>query len=244
MKVKTSILVVGLWIFTSVVVQAKETFPPPFKAHYQLYSSGLPVGQGTRQLSYLENGQLKFESNSHTTGMLALFRDDKIFEQSIFSLKNDHVLPLVYVYDRKSSKKPKYLKVNFDWTNQIADSTDKQDSWHVSITEGTLDKLVYQLVVMQDLMQGKRALSYQFVDEDEVKTYIPEFLGKERIETGMGMMDTLKYQRVSSNQKRSTTLWCAPELHYLPVRVDHDEKGYLISTVLQSVEGLGKVTKK
>ncbi len=239
-----NVLTVCTLMLVSLSIQAEGKFPPPFKAHYQLYSGGLPVGQGTRQLSYLENGHLKFESQSHTTGVLALFRDDKIFEQSIFSLKNGQVSPLVYIYDQKSSKKPKYLKVQFDWPNKVAHSTNKQENWEIPINNGILDKLVYQLVVMQNLAQGKKNLTYQFVDKDKAKVYTPKFLGKEQLETGMGTIDTLKYQRISSNKKRSTTLWCAPDLHYLPVRVDHDEKGYLISTVLQSVEGLGKFTRK
>ncbi len=56
----------------------------------------------------------------------------------------------------------------------------------------------------------------------------------------MGELETLKYQRIStSNKKRRTTLWCAPSLHYLPVQVEHIEaNGDVFSMVLQSVEGL------
>ena len=92
---------------------------------------------------------------------------------------------------------------------------------------------------MQELQQGKRQLQYQVINKGHISTYTPTLLGKETVKTGTGELETLKYERLASNQERRTTLWCAPQLHYLPVRVEHVERANeVFSLVLESVQGL------
>ncbi len=104
----------------------------------------------------------------------------------------------------------------------------------------TFDKLLYQIVLMQELKQGQRQLRYKVVDKDKINIYQPQLLGNELIQTAIGELEALKYERVSADKSRRTTLWCAPRLHYLPVRVDHQERENdpILSMVLQTVEGL------
>jgi len=106
------------------------------------------------------------------------------------------------------------------------------------LVDDTLDSLLYQVVIMRDLQQGKRDLSYQIADRAKIKTYAAEFQGEDVITTGVGKLTTLRYRYDSTDGKRHTTLWCAPKLHYLVVQVEHDEKGLVIKTVLDSVTGL------
>ncbi|MEZ5671654.1 MAG: DUF3108 domain-containing protein [Thiotrichaceae bacterium] len=108
----------------------------------------------------------------------------------------------------------------------------------VALLDDTLDSLLYQVVIMGDLQQGKRDLSYRIADRAKIKTYTAEFQSEETINTGMGKLNTLRYRYDSPDGKRHTTLWCAPQLHYLVVQVEHEEKGLLIKTVLDKVTGL------
>jgi hypothetical protein len=97
-----------------------------------------------------------------------------------------------------------------------------------------------QELKQQELKKDKRQLEYKVVDKGKISVYAPKFLGKAEVDTGVGKLETLKYQRVSSsNKKRRTTLWCAPSLHYLPVQIEHvDTSGDVFRMVLQSVVGL------
>lgn len=211
-------------------------FPPPFTAKYTLYAAGLTVGEGTRQLS--QQGEYWiFESRSQTTGWAARLRDDKIIESTRFTVAAAQVRPLVYQYQQINSKKQKYVHIQFDWYAKIAKNV-ADSPWEVAITDDTLDSLLYQVVIMQDLQRGQRELRYQVADRGKIKVYAPEFQGEELISTGMGKLKTLRYRYNSPDGKRHTTLWCAPQLHYLVVQVEHDENGLLIKTVLNSVNGL------
>lgn len=232
-------ILMGLLLLSSSTLFAIEYFPPPFTAEYQLYAKGIPVGKGTRSLMALPEGKWQFETIGETTGVVSLFQDIRIEERSIFTQANGIIRPLKYTYFQTGNK-ARSNELVFDWSQKVATNTFKDETKTISLKEGTLDRLLYQVVLMQELEQGKRKLQYPVADKGKITVYTPTFLGKERIETGLGKLETLKYERLSSNKERRTTLWCAPTLHYLPVRVEHveEEDGDVFSLVLQSVTGL------
>ncbi|ALG67688.1 DUF3108 domain-containing protein [Beggiatoa leptomitoformis] len=217
---------------------ADDAFPPPFTAHYTVYAKGVTVGEGTRRLYRQADGRYVFEAKSNTVGVAALFRDDVIEEKSIFDLINNNARPLEYIYSQQGSKKQKFIHIIFDWEKHTAQNIAPEKPWDIHIEDGVVDMMLYQIILMQELQAGKRDLQYAIVDKGEVKTYIPKYLGDDIIDTGLGELNALKYERLSENGKRKTTIWSAPKLHYLPVRVEHEERGDTFSLVLESVEGL------
>lgn len=228
-------IMLGLW-FCSVAVWATPDFPPPFTAKYTLYAAGLPIGEGTRRL-FAKGDHWVFESNSHTAGVLATIRDDKIQEFSEFMVTATEVRPLNYEFHQTGSKKQKHLHIVFDWEARVAKNI-ADSPWEVALLDDTLDSLLYQAVIMRDLQNGQRKLTYHIADRAKIKTYTAEFQAEESITTGVGKLNTLRYRYDSPDGKRHTTLWCAPQLHYLVVQVEYDEKGLLIKTVLDHVTGL------
>lgn len=234
-------LIIALLLLCSYSLStfAAENFLPPFAANYKLYSRGFLIGEGSRRLYQQQDGKMVFEGKILPAGVAILFYDSKIEERSIFTLDNGKIRPLEYTLDR-GPKKPKHVHLTFDWQNNIVKSVVGK-TWELPIQNGTLDDQLYQIVLMLDLQQGKRQLSYIVADDDKkIKIYTPTYVGKERVKTGIGELETLKYERLSSDKKRRTTLWCAPALHYLPVQVEHLEKGDVMTMILQTVAGLPK----
>lgn len=240
---KTIILGWLFWYLTVIhAVNAQEntnnpTFFPTFTAHYELYAKGLAIGEGTRRLVEEKNGNYLFESISYTTGLAAVIRKDRIEERSLFNVVDGQVFPLKYSYHQTGGKKEKHVEIQFDWEKkQIKSLTD--NPWEIPLERGIVDKLLYQLVIMKTLQQGKQDFSFKIADNGKIKVYTPTYLGTESVKTGLGTLDTVKYQRVATDKERSTALWLAPSLHYLPIQVEHDEKGNLFTLVLKSVDGL------
>jgi len=227
-------LFVALFLLLSNNGIYANDFPPPFTAEYKVYAKGFSVGKGTRTLTRLKKGKFLFKTVAETTGFLSFFKKIRIEEQSLFTrTKSGKIRPLKYSYRQTGSRK-RTNEVIFYWSKGIAKNTFKGQTKMIALQEGTLDRLLYQLVLMQDLKQGKRKLKYLVADKGKIKEYTPKFIGNERVETGMGKLNSLKYMRVSN--KRRTTLWCAPALHYLPVQVEHVEAdGDVFSMLLQSV---------
>jgi hypothetical protein len=231
-------ILISLVLFWHSSIIAADHLPPPFSAIYKLYVNGIPVGKGSRSLTKISADKFKFETIGETTGLAALIQTLRIEEHSIFTQINGKIRPLEYTY-RQTGRKARHNQVLFNWSTKTAQDVYQGETKIVSLTEPVLDRLIYQLVLMQELQQGKRQLQYQVVNKGKISTYIPTLLGKETVKTGLGELETLKYERLSSNKKRRTTLWCAPQLHYLPVRVEHAEKtNEVFSLVLESVQGL------
>ena len=217
---------------------ATDDFPLPFTAIYKLYVNDIPVGKGSRSLTKISADKFRFETVGETTGLAALIQKLRIEERSVFTRINGKIRPLEYTY-RQTGRKSRDNQVLFNWSNHTAQDVYQGETKTVSLSENVLDRLIYQLVLMQELQQGKRQLQYQVVNKGHISTYTPTLLGKETIKTGTGELEALKYERLASNKERRTTLWCAPQLHYLPVRVEHAEKANeVFSLVLESVQGL------
>lgn len=216
------------------------SMPDSFTALYTLHGKGMKLGEMERSFSQLQDGRYRFLSESKTTGFISFFRDDHIIEESIWRFDEEGFKPQTYSYDHTGGKKERHVRVVFDYetssiSNQLADN-----SWEMPLQENVLDKLLYQLVIMSDLTRNESELFYTIADGGRTKKYKMELLGEEFIDTPLGKIRSIKLQRHKPNSKRSTTLWCAPELHYLPIRVEYREKdGEITTAEIKKVSGLG-----
>lgn len=234
MKVIISSLLLLLATFD---LSAQETPAiPDFSAQYSMNVKGLPAGDMTRILSTDANGVRTLYSRTKAKGLFAFFKPDLIEETSTWS---NSVQPISYVYQRTGGKKDKIIYIDFDWKNKLAQTSKDGQKKSFDITNDTSDKLIYQIILMTDLANNKTHFSYPVATEDNVKTYDIELLGEEIVSTSMGDINAVKLLRKrSSENKRQTTLWCAPSLNYLPVKLEHIEKGTAFIATLKSLKGI------
>jgi len=88
-----------------------------------------------------------------------------------------------------------------------------------------LDRHAITVAIMQDLLQGKRGdLSYPVADRDEMNTQLYRLVGNEKLDTALGVLNSLKVQRIRENPNgKTTTLWLAPDRQFVPVRIQQKE---------------------
>lgn len=212
--------------------------PSPFFARFSLSVHGVQIGEVEWSVKPLTTGLYVYESRSNAAGVLALISNEKIVERSEWRFDEGMLRPVNYSYQRSGGKKDRDISVVFDWENMQAKNTAKGRTWRMPVPDGTLDKLSYVLVLMGDLLAEKTELQYLVADGGKLKTYRLRIEGSERLETELGTLDTLRLRRLRSSDERETLLWCARELNYLPVKIEHKERdGTLLMRIL-SVEGL------
>ena len=86
---------------------------------------------------------------------------------------------------------------------------------------------------MSDLADEKTAFNYRIADGGKLKSYDIRIVDKEIVTTPLGKIEAIKLIRYREGEnKRQTTLWCAPQLNYLPVKLEHTEKGGSVFTAL------------
>ncbi|RJG10086.1 DUF3108 domain-containing protein [Pseudomonas cavernicola] len=215
-------------------VQALEL--KPFSASYTADWKQLPIsGTAERSLKRQDDGRwlLNFEAS-----MLVA----SVTEESTFRIENDSFLPLTYNYDRSGLGKGKQVEFDFDWTAKQIIGTDRGQQVSQPLNRGLQDKSTYQLVLQHDVAAGKKSMSYQVIDGDEIETYDFRVLGEETVSTKAGLVDAIKVERVRdpTQSSRKTVLWFAKDWDFLLVRlhqVEKDGKEYQIMLKDGSVDG-------
>ena len=208
--------------------------------------NGLQAGELNQQLETLTDGLHRFRSATKAKGVVALFKRDTVKETSLWTLSQQQIKPRQYLYQRNGGKKDKYLRMDFDWRNRSVHIDDRVHPWDLEIEDSTLEKHVYQVQLRLDLLQNpkQKTFNYLIADGGRLKHYQIKRLEQETITTPLGSINTVKFKRQrdrDSDKDRETTLWCAPELNYLPVKLEHIEKdGTKFTAVLRRVEGISK----
>lgn len=192
-------------------------------------------------LSRDKKGNLVYFSETKTSGIVSIFRHDKITERSYIELTPKGFRPTRFVHIHKGSKVNRDEDIHFDWSADIATNHIKGKEWKQKIHDGVLDNLSTQLALMSDLHDGKKVFDYTVVDKGELKNYKFEIVGRETLNLPAGKFQTIKLKRTRKNSRRTTYMWTAPALHYLAVKLQHVEPDS--STFVMELQSLrGKLT--
>lgn len=224
----------ALLLYASAVTAVAGTLPEPFSSIYAVKKGFVEIGEVRRTLTRSGDGHYVFQSVTVTTGMAAWVVKGSITERSTWTLKNGIIQPVEYFFERAFGK-GKQIRLLFDWNKNIVTNVVNKDPWVMPLEPETLDKLVYQIALMRDMAPGKREYTYKIADGGRTKTYQAVVLGEEVTETPAGIFQTIKITRVGD--KRGTTLWCAPKLNYLPVRIEQTDEDEFVA-VLKSFNGI------
>ena len=208
----------------------------PFSASYTADWKQLPVsGSAERSLKKLDDDrwELVFEASMLVAGLT---------EASTFKLDGDTPVPLSYHFQRNGLGKSKTIDQRFDWQTKRVTGDHRGDAIDLPLNRGVLDKSTYQIALQQDVAAGKKSVSYQVVDGDEIETYDFRVLGEEVVRTRAGLIDAIKVERVRdpTQSTRKTVLWFAKDWGHLLVRlhqVETDGKEYQIMLKEGTVDG-------
>ncbi|WP_438970047.1 DUF3108 domain-containing protein [Methylophaga sp.] len=229
----------GIFLLFSISNSLIAQELPDFSANYLVKLNGIQAGELKRSLETQPSGIRRFHSVSQAKGVFSFFKPDVIEETSLWQSHNGKVKPQSYIYQRSGGKKDKILEMDFDWQKNIVSIDDRQHPWELELEPGTLDKLVYQIRLMQDLERGIEQVDYRIADGGKLKTYHIEVLGKEIITTPLGQIEAVKLTRHREKPSdRQTTLWCAPALNYLPVKLEHIEDETRFTALLRRLKGI------
>jgi len=202
-----------------------ESLPAKFTAYYES-SKGFISGKSVVSFKLDADNNYRYQSITTVTGVMSLFAGGKVLEQSNGKFVNGKVKPTKYIYKR-TGKKERNVELKFDWKNQKVTNSINADPWKMKIGENTLDKLSYQALMMQDLQKNKtrqkKKLHYSVADGGKLKKYVIDIIGKEKITTKIGELETIKISR--TNGRRTVTMWCAEKFGFLPVWISQEKKG-------------------
>jgi len=206
-----------------------------FNAHYKIYKGPLKVGSIKRSLKIDDNGRYVFKSRMESSGLVKFLGGSLLSETSQGEISNGIVLPESYI--RETDKKNKNYTLFFDRENNSVQRTDVDSGYQENIESSTYDKLSYQAQMMIELGTiSPEGLTYDIASQKKVVKYKITLVGKKEISSPAGTFETVLVNRKDPDSSKETTVYCASELNWLPVRIEHtDKKGRSMTAKLYSL---------
>ena len=216
------ILISGL--VTTIFINSSWALPTEYSA---IYNAKLKQADGVLTTQLEKNGDLySFELITEATGFWKEIIKGSIIETSTFAIENDQLKTYDYHLIDTIRKKPRESEAVFNWNNSIITGYYKDREINIALEDKTLSRIVLQLQIMYN--QEKQIVSndYQVLDKDALKnvSIIPEQLFTET-SVPFGTFQTIKISHQSENSERLNSLWLAPELNFIPIKISQTING-------------------
>ncbi len=192
----------------------------PFQASYTITWKGISAGSSELALQQLADGRWSYQSHSSARGLFRLVMPAELASRSIFSVQNNHIVPQQFTADDGAGSGEKDQLLNFDWVRGRVTGIAERKPVDLPTQPGLLDTMSVQVAVMHELLAGRTPARFVLLDKDRIKDYIYTTEGSETLRTAIGEYRTVKFRSNRPDSKKATWFWCAPELGYLPLKVE------------------------
>jgi hypothetical protein len=210
-----------------------------YTATYRVEYKGKEAGVSDWSVRNLGDNRYEYEARITPKGMLKLIRPKPTIERSQFSLEGAVLRPLEYWFEDGSRSGDDNWHLVFDWERHVATVTTTEARREIAVPDVALDIGTLKAAVMRDLAAKGTPGPYEIADEDSVGTYEYTDSGPATLATGVGSLETQLFVQHRAGSSRSTWLWVAPKLAFLPVRIEQRRNDEVqTSFLLQSVDGL------
>ncbi|CAN5261129.1 hypothetical protein BH24PSE2_BH24PSE2_19060 [soil metagenome] len=195
---------------------------PEFEAVYKVRVS---VASGEMRLNLeRRNGALVYHSELEPAGFVGIFKRGMLAETSWFEYGGGEVRPLEYDLADTISENHDARYV-FDWKDREISGAYRGEPVEAPLAPRTVDRLLLQIAIMSDLVHGRRVDEYTVFDRARAKPYSIDVAESGTAKTPAGRFDVVQVSYTSDDGSKAIVLQCAPEFHYLPVRIEQREDG-------------------
>ncbi|MEJ2592048.1 MAG: DUF3108 domain-containing protein [Candidatus Thiodiazotropha sp.] len=230
-------LALGLLLLGLSLTATAAPFFKPFSARFSVSRGSFRLGDLEVKLSLAAPDTYLYHAKT-IPGLLArLFTGDEIIEESSGRLTPKAVIPQHYSLHQKGNE-AEQTEIAFDWRDDEAQTTSEGVTWSQQIVAGTQDRLSQQLMVRLHLAQGFKDMNYPVADGGKIKRYRFQVVGEESVKTPYGNLRCLKVQRSKMKRPPDYTIWFAPDLDYLPVRIERKQKSGTYRMSLEKLDGI------
>ncbi len=194
--------------------------PVEYEATYIFTKNGLNFAKSSHKMIY--NSELDIwciNTESKTIGIFSLKKDVRE-EKSCFKYtsssqnkntnKEFDLMTVDYNYKRSKSNEVSII-TSQRIKNMLVTFADKKSINHAK--EIKIDRLVAQIF-------GHSLKKVKVSDKGRERVYTVSVIGKTKIDSVLGKIDTVIIRKEIEGSKRSTITWYAQERNYLPVRIE------------------------
>ncbi len=212
-------------------IAAKAMPPKHVEITFEIHFGSIRLGVGEDRLKH-DGERYRVYSDTIPQGIATLFIDN-IRRESTGSITVDGLRPVSFV---ERGRKKGTRVAEFDWTNNKLRLIHGESNQTVDLPQGSIDQvsLPYAFAFAEKIPEE---FSVHVTDGRRLKKYRYRVIGRERINSALGEIETIHIGRVEdADSKRNFEFWVAVEQHYLPVQVRFtDKKGRQFDSVVTSI---------
>lgn len=221
-------------LLLGAVATAAAAAPKSVSASYALLKNGQEVGVVNE--TYRQNGnQYQIVSETRGVGIYALFNNKgaiKLVSRGEVTKKG--LRPLHFEHHRGSDPK-KLIEADFDWAKNELTLRHGGETETVALKPDTQDRLslMYQFMFLSLRKPGD--LAFSMTNGRKLDDYRYRLKAREELNTPLGPLKTLRYEKVRSGDEDGTEFWLAPGRFNFPVRIVIEEHGGRLEQNLKSL---------
>lgn len=220
-------LMLSAWLATMpAAADAAQPALVPFVIDYDVRYGSFAMGTSRTELTRgAAAGQWIIESKSDASGLGRLYASGTISYRSNFQLDGIAVRPLSFRLDDGSSRTDRDVTLEFDWRAGRVRGTAEDEPVDLTAETGLQDAFSIQALVLARLRSGAEPGLIPMIEKDRIKHYRYTLLRRERLETAIGVLDTVVYRSARDGSSRETLTWHAPSLGFAAVQAEQRRDG-------------------
>ena len=200
---------------------ADAAVPPRIEIKYRVSMGSMNIGEGLDVFQH-DGKTYSVVSESKTAGLAGMIYRLNIRREAKGSITSDGLQPQSFVESRNGQVK---RSAEFDWNANQVQLNDGGNKSTVALPPRTWDATSFAWNFSFVPPGDSKELKVNLTDGRRVTDYRYAILGREKLTTPLGEMDTLHVKKVQEEgDKRAFDVWLAVDKHYVPVRIRYSEK--------------------
>jgi Protein of unknown function (DUF3108) len=195
--------------------------PVPFVATYTVAWHGISAGTSTLELSETSPQSYLYTSTDTAWGVFRIVFPHALRQSSRFRITAGEVQPLAF----EAAGAGNAVMAQFDWRHGRVTGMAKGKLLDLKLQPGTQDPLSVQIAIMLKLQAGDAPESFWMLNTDEIDRFGYVRHEESTLDTALGKLRTILYTSHAPGSDKTTYLWLAPALEYMPARAEQRVRG-------------------
>jgi hypothetical protein len=197
-----------------------------YVADYDVKYGSLKVGTSRTELSrFQRTDQWVMETRLTANALGRLFAGGSIVQHSSFQFDVAGLRPLRYRFDDGTRRTDRDVALQFDWLAGRVTGLAEGSTVDIPVISGLQDSASAQAFVQLRLLDGVEPGIVPVIEKNRIKYYQYTLLRRERLETAIGVLDTVVYRSAREGSTRENVFWLAPRLGYAIVQAEQRRDG-------------------
>ena len=169
-----------------------------------------------------------YEIITRPSGFWRVIIDGSIREKSTFVFNDGLVQSKTYELTDTIRSKPRQSLAIFDWDNLLLSGNYKDRKFELPLNIDVIDRATLQIAIIANNQGPNLSSDYYILDRDKVLKVQVNKKDTVNVRVPFGEFETIEIQHRSEQSEITNSLWLAPELGYIPIKIAQKEDGKIV----------------